>query len=105
MVGTQLIKGQSVWGEVGLIGVVQLDAVLGYPDFRSYERAFQLLTQLRLRGAEQKGGKPEFLIQTNDAENTFLSVLEEGDYEAFIRKTLSDREALHYPPFCRMTYI
>ena len=105
LVGTQLIKGQSVWGEVGLIGVVQLDAVLGYPDFRSYERAFQLLTQLRLRGAEQKGGKPEFLIQTNDAENTFLSVLEEGDYEAFIRKTLSDREALHYPPFCRMTYI
>jgi len=105
LIGTQLIKGQSVWGEVGLIGVVQLDALLGYPDFRSYERAYQLLYQLRLRGAEQGGAQPECLVQTNDPENLFLQILAQGNYESFIHQTLEEREALHYPPLWRMTYI
>ena len=106
LIGTQLIKGQDVWRDLGLVAVIQLDAILGYPDFRSEERAFQLLYQLRLRTAQGAHAEPtDFLLQTSSPDSPFLAELRSDDYERFIRKTLVERQELHYPPFWRITYV
>lgn len=106
LLGTQLIKSQPIWENVGLVAVVQLDAVLGFPDFRSEERAYQLLYQLRLRlGQPQGKALPQFLIQVGGAEKPFISELRRGDYEDFLHGVLALREATHFPPFTRVTYL
>lgn len=105
LLGTQLIRNQPIWEDLGLIAVVQLDAVLGVPDFRSQERAYQLLHQLRLRTRGTKESLPTFLLQTNDPETPFVKALREGDYDAFMSEILAEREATSFPPFTRLTHL
>lgn len=102
IVGTQLIKGQPLWDNVGLIGVVQLDAILGYPDFRSGERAYQLLYQLMLRSSSQDC---KLVVQTANADNPFLLSLKQKDYHIFIQHQLAERQIANFPPFCRLSII
>lgn len=105
LLGTQLIRNQPIWEGIGLIAVVQLDAVLGVPDFRSEERAYQLLYQLRLRSCAPENDCPRYLIQTNSTEQTFIQSLRTGDYDAFISDVLAEREATNFPPFTRLTHL
>ena len=105
LLGTQLIRNQPIWEGIGLIAVVQLDAVLGVPDFRSEERAYQLLYQLRLRSRAPEKDCPRYLIQTNSMEQTFIQSLRTGDYDAFISDVLTEREATNFPPFTRLTHL
>ena len=105
LLGTQLIRNQPIWEGIGLIAVVQLDAVLGVPDFRSEERAYQLLYQLRLRSRAPENDCPRYLIQTNSTEQTFIQSLRTGDYDAFISDVLAEREATNFPPFTRLTHL
>ncbi|WP_373816206.1 replication restart helicase PriA [Porphyromonas loveana] len=100
LVGTQLIKGQPYNDNVGMVAVTQLDSILGFPDFRAYERAFQLLYQLMLRS-----GAPKLYVQTNNPDNPFLEILRRGDYRAFVRKQLEERQMFFFPPYCRMIRI
>ncbi len=113
IVGTQLIKGQSLDFNddktIGLMAVVQLDELLAYPDFRTEERAYQLLYQLLMRYSEtQKDegeAKAKLMLQTNKPEQEFISKLRAFNYKAFIKEQLSERQLLNFPPFCRITYI
>ena len=105
LLGTQLIRNQPIWEGIGLIAVVQLDAVLGVPDFRSEERAYQLLHQLRLRSRAPREDCPRYLIQTSSTEQAFIKALQVGDYEAFINEVLVEREATNFPPFTRLTHL
>lgn len=100
LVGTQLIKGQVYNEHVGLVAVTQLDSILGFPDFRAYERAYQLLYQLMLRS-----GASRLYVQTNNPANSFPDLLREGDYKAFIGKQLEERQMLFFPPFSRLIRI
>ena len=106
LLGTQLIRNQPVWDNLGLIAVVQLDALLGLPDIRNQERVYQLLYQLRLRTASDSEDQlPRFLLQTNDPKSPFIQELQLGRYDHFLDDLLAQREATHYPPFSRMTYV
>lgn len=107
IVGTQLIKGQPIWDNIGLIAVVQLDTILAYPDFRSEERAYQLLMQLLLHTSEASGGENscQLLLQTARPEHPFIEMLKRRDYKSFIKQQLSLRQMLRFAPFWRMTYI
>lgn len=105
LLGTQLIRNQPVWDGLGLIAVVQLDALLGIPDFRSQERAYQLLYQLRLRSKAPQETLPRFLLQTNDPKAPFITELQRGDYASFMDELLAQREVTHFPPFSRLTHI
>ncbi len=113
IVGTQLIKGQSLWFDeekpLGLMAVVQLDELLSYPDFRTEERAYQLLYQLLMRYSEAHQStsdfQPKLLLQTNNPEQAFISRLKAFDYRQFIKGQLSERQILNFPPFCRISYI
>ena len=100
LVGTQLIKGQPYNEQVGLVAVTQLDSILGFPDFRAYERAYQLLYQLMLRS-----GSSRLYAQTNNPDNPFLGLLREGDYKAFVGNQLEERQMLFFPPFSRLIRI
>ncbi len=114
IVATQLIKSQALWQSnqvpIGLIAVVQLDELLAYPDFRTEERAYQLLYQLILRYNEQlqetkDDSQGELILQTNAPEQEFIQKLRAFDYKSFIHLQLREREMLYFPPFCRLTYI
>lgn len=100
LVGTQLIKGQPYNEQAGLVAVTQLDSILGYPDFRAYERAFQLLYQLMLRSRAAK-----LLVQTNNPDNPFLEKLRNGDYKSFISQQLQERQLLSFPPYSQIIRI
>lgn len=105
IVGTQLIKGQPVWERIGLVGVINLEDMIGFPDFRAQERAYQLLRQLQLRLAGRGGVR--MAIQTRQSGHPFLGDLSRGDYRHFIKGQLAERNETPYsfPPFCRLTNI
>ncbi|MDO4692768.1 MAG: primosomal protein N' [Porphyromonadaceae bacterium] len=107
ILGTQLIKGQPIWDNIGLIAVVQLDAILAYPDFRSEERAYQLLMQLMLHTSEATKGEAtcQLILQTARPEHPFVDALRRRDYKGFIKEQLALRQLLRFAPFWRMTYV
>jgi len=83
---------------------VDADSLLHYPDFRAYERAFQILTQVSGRaGRRNKRGK--VIIQTYDPYNQILRDVCEHNYENMYASQIMDRKRLNFPPFCRMIKI
>lgn len=101
LLGTQMIaKGHDFPG-VTLVGVVNADTSLHFPDFRSSERTFQLLTQVAGRAGrgEQKG---EVIIQTYNPHHTALQAARSQNYQAFFKTEIQERESLFYPPFSRL---
>jgi primosomal protein N' (replication factor Y) len=97
LVGTQMIaKGHDIHG-VTLVGVLGVDHTLGLPDFRSAERAFQLLTQAA--GRAGRGDRPgRVLVQTHYPEHYAMRHATQHDYLAFAQEELRYRRLLHYPP-------
>ncbi|MFM6983156.1 MAG: primosomal protein N' [Chitinophagaceae bacterium] len=101
MVGTQIaVKGLD-FKNVQLCAVVNADQLLNFPDFRSYERTFQLLTQLAGRaGRHEKEGI--MIIQTRQPEHPVLQLISEHDYKGFYNMQIEERKLFAYSPFSRM---
>src|SRR3989337_4046816 len=104
LVGTQIIaKGQD-FPEVTFVGVLLADQSLSFPDFRSAERTFQILTQVS--GRAGRGDRPgRVIIQTLSPEHVCIRKVAEHDFHGFIEAELAERESLGYPPFGRMVLI
>ncbi|MGL4981188.1 MAG: replication restart helicase PriA, partial [Fusobacteriaceae bacterium] len=104
MVGTQMITKGFHFPNVTLVGVISADMSLAFPDFRSGERTFQLLTQVSGRaGRAEKAG--HVIIQTYQPENHIFQDVVKTDYENFYRKEIDDRKILFYPPFSKIINI
>lgn len=103
LVGTQMVSRTGGTGEVGLVGVINADNMLSYPDFRSGERAFQLLMQLR--GLLPGDGTGEMVVQSYQRTHRVLSAVDRDDLSGFYAQELEEREGLFYPPFVRMVRI
>jgi primosomal protein N' (replication factor Y) len=101
LVGTQMITKGLDFDNVSLVGVLDSDNMLHFPDFRAYERAFQLMMQVSGR-AGRKGIQGKVLIQTYDEEQNIFSLLKANDYTSFIDGQLEERKLFRYPPFNRM---
>lgn len=101
LVGTQMIAKGLDLPLVGLVGVVLADTGLHLPDFRSGERAFQLLTQVAGRAGRRSEGA-QVIIQTYQPDHYALQAACEHDYRAFFREEIAFRRALAYPPFGRL---
>lgn len=101
MVGTQIaVKGLD-FKNVTLCSVINADHLLNFPDFRSYERTFQMLTQLA--GRAGRHGKPGMMIiQTRQAEHPVLKMVAKHDYQLFYNIQIDERKQFHYPPFSKM---
>lgn len=104
LVGTQMVTKGLDFDKVKIVGVINADQLLHFPDFRANERAFQLLTQVAGR-AGRKGSRGKVIIQ---ALQTFHPVLKDviaGDYKDFYRREIEERQAFKYPPFYRLIKI
>ena len=104
LIGTQMITKGHDFPNVTLVGVVHADLSLNIPDFRSCERAFQLLTQVA--GRAGRGEVPgKVIIQTNNPDHYMFEFVKEHDVNAFHEKELKLRGMLNYPPFTRLVAI
>jgi primosomal protein N' (replication factor Y) len=104
LVGTQMIAKGHDFPRVTLVGVLSADQALGLPDFRSAERAFQLLTQVA--GRAGRGERPGVVVvQAFDAEHPVLRLAATQDYEAFYDREIPYRRALRYPPLSALVRI
>ena len=101
LVGTQMIAKGLDLPLVTLVGVVAADTGLHLPDFRSGERAFQLLTQVAGRAGRRSSGA-QVIIQSYNPEHYALRAAQEHDYRSFFREEVAFRRTLGYPPFSRM---
>jgi primosomal protein N' (replication factor Y) len=98
LLGTQMIAKGHNFPAVTLVGVINADAALHLPDFRSSERVFALLSQVS--GRAGRGTRPgKVLIQTYDPEHVTLSLVARHDYAGFAQSELAQRQALGYPPY------
>jgi primosomal protein N' (replication factor Y) (superfamily II helicase) len=101
LVGTQMIAKGLDLPLVSLVGVVAADTGLHLPDFRSGERAFQLLTQVAGRAGRRSAGA-QVIIQTYNPEHYALQAAQEHDYDAFYQQEIAYRQTTGYPPFGRL---
>ncbi|HBC79628.1 MAG TPA: primosomal protein N', partial [Bacteroidales bacterium] len=104
LIGTQMIsKGLDI-ENLTVVGILNADNLLNYPDFRAHERSFQLMEQVSGRaGRRQKRGK--VIIQTSDPDNKIIRLVLNHDYVNMFRIQMEERRAFNYPPFCRMIKI
>jgi primosomal protein N' (replication factor Y) (superfamily II helicase) len=104
LVGTQMVTKGLDFDNVNLVGIFNADRMLHFPDFRSYERAFQLITQVSGRAGRRK--KPgEVVIQTSQPEHPVLAFVHHHDFEGFFLAELHERKQHAYPPFTRLIEI
>jgi primosomal protein N' (replication factor Y) len=104
LVGTQMVTKGLDFDHVGLVGVLNADALLNYPDFRSYERAYQLMAQVSGR-AGRKGKRGLVVIQTSQPQHFIIERVVQNDYEGMYYAELEQRKQFRYPPFIRMICI
>ncbi len=101
LVGTQMITKGLDFDHISLVGVLNADAILRYPDFRASERAFQLLTQVAGRaGRRKKQGR--VIIQTFSPDHPVITETTHNLYNAFYQREVAERKMFIYPPFFRM---
>jgi primosomal protein N' (replication factor Y) len=101
MVGTQMITKGLDFKNVQLVGIMNLESSMNFPDFRSNERCFQLVQQVAGRAgrATERG---EVFIQTYNSNPKLVNQIVNGDYEKFFQIQINDREKFKYPPFSKL---
>ena len=104
LIGTQMITKGLDFDNVSLVGIINADALLNFPDFRAYERSYQLMAQVAGRsGRKYKQGK--VLIQTYSVDNEIIQAVKNNDYLGMFNTEISERKAFKYPPFCKLISI
>jgi primosomal protein N' (replication factor Y) (superfamily II helicase) len=104
LIGTQMISKGLDFENLTVVGVLNADNLLNYPDFRAHERSFQLIEQVSGRaGRRQKQGK--VVIQTSDPSNRIIRLVLRHDYINMFRIQCEERKTFNYPPFCRLIRI
>ena len=101
LIGTQMVSKGLDFDNVSLVGILDADMLLKRPDFRAYERSYQLMSQVAGRaGRKQKRGK--VIIQTSDPDHWVIKLVEQHDYRNFYKNEIIERENYFYPPFYKL---
>lgn len=104
LIGTQMISKGLDFKNLTVVGILNADDMLNFPDFRAHERSFQMIEQVSGRaGRRQKQGK--VIIQTYNPENNIIRQVLGHDYPGMFRMQLEERRAFRYPPFSRLLRI
>ncbi len=101
LVGTQMVTKGLDFRHVKLVGVLNADQLINFPDFRAHERSFQLLQQVAGR-AGRTDTRGKVVVQTYNPYHTILQQVSINDYESMFVEQLEDRRIYKYPPFCRI---
>lgn len=104
LVGTQMVTKGLDFDRVSLVGVFNADRMMHFPDFRSYERAYQLITQVSGR-AGRRARQGKVVVQTTSPDHPVLKFILQNDYASFYQAQLDDRHHHDYPPFTRLIEI
>ncbi len=101
LIGTQMVSKGLDFDHVSVVGILSADSMLRFPDFRAYERSYQLMAQVSGRaGRKNKQGK--VIIQTFDTENVIINQVINNNYELMFNHQLNERRQFFYPPFSRL---
>jgi primosomal protein N' (replication factor Y) len=101
LIGTQMVTKGLDFDNVSVVGVLNADSILNFPDFRSFEKAFQLLTQVKGR-AGRNNEKGKVFIQTTQVEHHVIKYITENRIDRFFEETLLERKQYNYPPYSRL---
>ena len=104
LIGTQMITKGLDFDRVSLVGIIDADSLLNIPDFRAYEHAFMMLSQVAGR-AGRKGRQGLVLLQTKSAEMPVIRQIVNNDFVAFYNDLAEERRLFCYPPYTRLIYI
>ena len=104
LIGTQMVSKGLDFEKVNVVGVINADTLLNYPDFRSNERAFNMLEQVAGRAGRRKE-KGHVLIQTTSPDNPILEFVRRHDYIAYYEAEIKQRYQLNYPPFSKLIMV
>lgn len=104
LIGTQMVSKGLDFDRVSVVGILNADSMLNYPDFRSYERAFQLMAQVAGR-AGRKNGQGLVVLQTKSPDLPLIREVMDNDYLRMYREQMEEREMFRYPPFYRLVYV
>lgn len=104
LIGTQMITKGLDFSGVTVVGILNADTMLNYPDFRAYEQAFQMLSQVSGR-AGRRDERGLVILQTKSAELPVIQQVVAGDFQTFARDLLEERSMFRYPPFYHLVYV
>ena len=104
LIGTQMISKGLDFDKVSVVGILNADTMLNYPDFRAYEHAFMMMSQVSGR-AGRKGHRGLVILQTKSPELPVIRQIVDNDYAAFFRSVMAERRQFRYPPYCRLVYV
>ncbi len=104
LIGTQMVTKGLDFDNVSLVGVLDADAMLKFPDFRALERAYQLMSQVAGRSG-RKGKRGKVVIQTYDENHEIIQLVKNHKYKLMSQKQLEERRLFKYPPYCRLILV
>lgn len=104
LVGTQMVSKGLDFERVSAVGILNADTMLNYPDFRSYERAFQLMAQVSGR-AGRKNKRGLVILQTKSIDHPIIHQVIHNDYQQMYAAQLAERQMFRYPPYYRLVYV
>ena len=104
LIGTQMVTKGLDFDNVSVVGILSADTMLNQPDFRAYEHALMMMTQVAGR-AGRKGRRGQVILQTSRPDLPVIKHIVAGDYKAFFTSLIRERKLFRYPPFTRLIYI
>jgi primosomal protein N' (replication factor Y) len=104
LIGTQMISKGLDFEKVSLVGILNADSLMNFPDFRAYERAYQLMSQVSGRAGRRKK-QGEVVLQTSHPEHPLIQMVINHNYTGMYEMQIEERQFFHYPPFYRLINI
>lgn len=104
LIGTQMISKGLDFDKVSIVGILNADTMLNYPDFRAYEHAFMMMSQVSGR-AGRKGHRGLVILQTKSPDLPVIRQIVDNDYATFFRSMMAERQQFRYPPYSRLVYV
>ncbi len=104
LIGTQMISKGLDFDKVSVVGILNADSMLNYPDFRAYEHAFMMMAQVSGR-AGRKGKRGLVILQTKSKDVPVIQQVVRNDYAALYKDLIAERQAFHYPPYYHLVYV
>ena len=104
LIGTQMISKGLDFDKVSVVGIINADSMLNYPDFRAYEHAFMMMAQVSGR-AGRKGKRGLVILQTKQKDVSVIDQVVRNDYTSLYKDLIAERQAFRYPPYYRLIYV
>lgn len=104
LIGTQMVSKGLDFDKVSVVGILNADSMLNYPDFRAYEHAFMMMAQVAGR-AGRKGKRGLVILQTKSPQLPVIAQVVRNDCENFFADLIEERRTFNYPPFCHLIYV